>query len=244
MQEPCFVKTGTRELTEHVVEMAKLAGFDHPHSSINNSYIAGVCCGPWNTDYPWFGFYFKSFDWNPRVWRATDQPRQHWPEFDASTEEGMAALRAYWFPEEQHDSSPLPHFTMDKEQEKELMLRFNMSEEQWEALPPSAKQALAGAHVEIKQELPFKWIPIGIHTRAMKDTQSVVFSTRGEHAISDVDALALGYFDENEDGTYYPIFRIKPPDFDGSKITHYAQLPTELLPDGEEPHETEDPEWQ
>lgn len=243
MQEPCFVKTGTVELTNEVVEMAKRAGFDHPHAS-KSPYYKGVCFGSWSDEYPWPGFYFISGNWYIEEWRHTGQPRKHWPDFDASTEAGMAALKAYWFPEEQFDESPLPHFTMDKDKEKELRLRFNMSEDQWEALPPIAREALAGAKVEIKEFMPFKWIPIGVKTRAMEDTQSVVFTSGGRGGTFDCQRLAVGWFDCAEDDKYIPHIAFGHEEFEDDAITHYAQLPTEELPSGESPIETQEPEWQ
>lgn len=244
MPKPCYVKTGTEELTTTVIEMAKRAGFDRPHTvSRTRSGESGVSFGPWEDEgtYNHPGFYWVSnYDWNLVGWRNTAYSRKHWPDFDASTEAGMNALKAYWFPEDVFDETPLPHFTMTKEQEKETKSRFNMSDDQWEALPLNAKKALCGENVQIVEAMPYKWIPIGVVTRAVTNCDSVVFSDCGAKALGNADSLAFGFFDGHDDGTYTPNVRFHGGDFDGPP-THYAILPSEELAPGEEPAQCK--EW-
>ena len=144
-------------------------------------------------------------------WDMGSNSRDMWPVFDARTQ--MKELRSYLAcePEPEYDESPLP-YDMEKELAEATKKKFNLSDEQWEVLPPMARDALAG--VEVKRVCTqHKWIPITEESKPPPG-DTVIFTNNPEGARGDVCGhVKVGYEDEVMDAN------------EGWVPTHYCEIP-------------------
>lgn len=134
-----IIQTPTKKDWDTVTELTTKAGYNKPPVRVSS----GLVIGKWAE-------YNNS---NDTLHTGEHFDKQHllnyhpdWPVFIMPAD--LDKLKEYlglieW------DESPLPN-TMEKELAEATQKKFNLSPDQWEAIPYSAQLALAGAPVEIK----------------------------------------------------------------------------------------------
>lgn len=224
-QMRCMIYTGKGALAYRVLELAKQAGFStHGVRNLYNQYVFGK----WNEGNLDSNIY-DAHGWDNSLFK------QHpdWPRFDARTE--MDKIIAH-FRVEEYDETPLPH-DMDKELVEQTKKKFNLSPEQWDAIPPLAREALAQTEVKVisvkKDASAYEWI--SVRDRVPPDSDTVIVTKDPTDSRNNVYNVGAAYYSSG--GWLAGNGRIE------HGVTHWAELPQELGEDQVERTPDEDTQF-
>jgi hypothetical protein len=219
----CIIKTSPQTIND-VYDLLIGLGFT-ASSDITKKY-SGFVVGRWSEGLP----HSLIQDSDVGMCRII---KPEWPFIDAS--QNLEHLRNHLGLEEFYDETPLPH-DMDKEKADEIQKRFNLSPDQWDAIPPLAREALGGVQVvtkEVEQSVPTGWIPVA--ERMPRDGLTVLATDRPLSTPGDSSHAIVAYTSE---GDWYDRTGDDPP----WEVTHWAPMPGNEAAHVRTPEELQDGE--
>lgn len=209
----CMILMPEKKLWEQVMAHAKRAGFDGITHSI---YSRAAVFGAWRDRYE-DSRTLTAHSWDDSLFK------QHpdWPRFDATTQ--MDEIIAHFKGEPTYDETPLPH-DMDKELAEQTKKKFNLSPEQWDAIPPLAREALAQTEVKVvyakKDTSAYNWI--SVKDRLPDNSDTVLVTTDPTDSRNNVHNVSAAYHSGPD--WIERDHRVR------RDITHWAELPPEMDP--------------
>lgn len=131
--------------------------------------------------------------------------------------------------DDQAEEAPAPPLSgLSEEEEKQACLKFNLSPEQWEPLPPDAKRALADKEVTIVKQAEMEWRPC---SEPPNSSYTIMMTNDVRAALDSCGAVRSGYYSDGDwhapgTGTFTP--------------THWCHIPGGALREQQERGEEEE----